>query len=89
MASNADLIEDILALDADAVTDDLTNKELAALLKEMKAEPVTKTYKLADGKAVTTMRGIMSDGVEVSAADLSGGQAALESLAAAGYLVGV
>lgn len=66
MASNADLIEEIEKLDSKAATEGLTNKQLAALLKQLKAVTV-----VADGKSIVTRRGVLGPGAEVKVGDIS------------------
>ncbi len=51
MASNNELIEQILELDADANTDGLNNKKLAELLAEIKARPATDEAEAAAAEA--------------------------------------
>ena len=44
-------------------------------------------YAVAKGKAVTSRRGILSDGAAVAARDLAGGDAALKALVKSGHVV--
>jgi hypothetical protein len=98
MASNKVLIESILALALAAAieppeTEDKTNTELAAILKDLKAsaeqpepEPELKFYIVA-GKALTTKRGILSDGDEIKEGDLPDGLKALKAFVKSGHVV--
>ena len=110
MASNKELIAAIAATQPDAVTDGLTNIELAAMLKSLK-EPEAKAlaeaaeaeakalaeaaeaadgdkpFVVAGGKAITSKRGILAEGAEVSASDFSGGDAAFAELCKKGHIV--
>jgi hypothetical protein len=45
------------------------------------------TYYLAEGKALTTLRGIKSDGEEIKVSDLPGGLDAIEAFVKGGYIV--
>ena len=53
----------------------------------VKVEAKTAPYSIAKGKAVTTKRGILSDGSEVKASDLSGGDDALQAFVKTGHVV--
>jgi hypothetical protein len=107
MASNKDLIVSILALALAAEidppeTENKTNAELSAILKDLKAsaepepeekepepeekEPELKFYIVA-GKAITSQRGILSDGDEIKEQDLPGGLTALKAFVKSGYVV--
>ena len=99
MASNKDLIVSILALALDLEieppeTEDKNNAQLTAILKELKAsadepeekEPELKFYIVA-GKAITSQRGILSDGDEIKEQDLPGGLTALKAFVKSGYVV--
>ena len=103
MASNKDLIVSILALALAAAidppeTENKTNAELSAILKDLKAsaepepeekepeEPELKFYIVA-GKAITSQRGILSDGDEIKEQDLPGGLTALKAFVKSGYVV--
>jgi hypothetical protein len=99
MASNKDLIVSILALALDLKieppeTEDKNNAQLTAILKELKAsadepeekEPELKFYIVA-GKAITSQRGILSDGEEIKEGDLPGGLTALKAFVKSGYVV--
>jgi hypothetical protein len=101
MASNNELIAQIKKLDAESDTEDLTNKELAELLAGLKAAPEDEPedepeaaptapvapYSVKKGGAVTSKRGILADGQALSAADLAGGQSALDALVKSGHVV--
>lgn len=43
-------------------------------------------YYVEKGKAITTRRGIRSDGQEITASDLAGGEAALEAFVKSGHV---
>lgn len=53
-------------------------EELAALAKK-KAEEGTPPYCIADGKSLTTKRGLLGPGREIKAEDLAGGDKALKA----------
>ena len=93
MATNKELIESILNLDADAKVDDLNNKNLAALLKELNSaegngelsiasveEVKLHPYSIAKGKSVVCKKGILSHGDEIKSDYLGGGEDALNAL---------
>ena len=100
MASNKDLIESILALALAAAieppeTEGKNNVDLSAILKDLKAsaepepeekEPELKFYIVA-GKAITSQRGILSDGDEIKEQDLPDGLKALKAFVKSGYVV--
>jgi hypothetical protein len=114
MASNKGLIASILQLALAAAidppeTENKTNAELSAILKDLKAsaepepeekepepeekepepeekEPELKFYIVA-GKAITSQRGILSDGDEIKEQDLPGGLTALKAFVKSGYVV--
>jgi hypothetical protein len=44
-------------------------------------------FSVAKGKAITSKRGILSNGAEVSAEDLGGGKTALDALVKSGHIV--
>jgi len=92
MPSNAELIAEIKELDAEAKTGSLSNKKLVALLKELKQpepQPEVKVdvYCVGQGKAITTKRGILADGDEISARDLAGGGEAMSAFIESGHIV--
>ncbi len=94
MATNKELTESILKLDADAETYGLNNKALAKLLKQLNSvkadddelsvadveEVKAHPYSIAEGKSVTCKKGILSHGDEIKADYLGGGQDALDAL---------
>jgi hypothetical protein len=94
MATNAKLIEDIKAINPDAVTEGLNNAQLTASLKLLKgpedsppAPPATtksKGLKIAKGKCITSKRGILEAGEPVTANDFSGGADTLANLVKTG-----
>jgi len=91
MASNEDLRTQILELDENAEIDGLKNKELAALLSELKLDATTKpepvVFRMAPGKAITSRKGILAAGDEVKAEYLNGGLTAIKSFVKAGYIL--
>ena len=95
MASNKDLIEEIEKIDADAVTEGFSNKDLNRLLASLQdpgatGEPVAeepKGYKVAEGKAITSMRGVLGEGEPVQASDFPGGEDSLKALVKSGSVV--
>jgi hypothetical protein len=97
MASNKELIVSILAIASTLAidapkTEDKNNAELAVILKDLKASPTgpetqeTKFYIVA-GKAITSKRGILSDGDEIKEQDLPDGLKALKAFVTSGYVV--
>jgi len=48
--------------------------------------PAPARYRIVEGKAVTSKRGILGPGVEVKAEYLTGGATSLDALVAAGYV---
>jgi hypothetical protein len=98
MASNKELIVSILAMALDLEieppeTEEKNNAQLTAILKELKAsadepepEPEPKFYIVA-GKAITSERGILSDGDEIKEHDLPGGLKAVKAFVKSGYVV--
>lgn len=50
------------------------------------APPTPRVYRVVDGKSITSFRGVIGPGSPVSARDLSGGQAALETLIESGIV---
>ena len=80
-------------------TENKNNAQLTAILKDLKAsadepeekepeekEPELKFYIVA-GKAITSQRGILSDGDEIKEQDLPGGLTALKAFVKSGYVV--
>lgn len=58
-------------------------KEKAAEAKAAKKPP----YTIAEGKSITTKRGILADGDEIKAKDLSGGKDAIDKFIKTGHIV--
>jgi hypothetical protein len=50
------------------------------------SSPVVLRYRIAEGKAVTSKRGILGPGTEVKVEYLTGGATSLDELVAAGYV---
>lgn len=96
MGSNKQLTSEALTLakelGEDIKTDSLNNAELAALVSDLKAKQKGVTseaktgYFVANGKAITSNRGILSDGDEIEAADLAGGKKALAAFVKSGHV---
>lgn len=90
MATKPELIEDILELDKNANTADLSHAELTDLLSELREdgelsqadveEVKVAPYSIAQGKAVTCIKGMLEHGDEIKAEYLGGGQDALDAL---------
>lgn len=57
-----------------------TQSELLATELADDAEPELPPYTVAEGKSLTTKRGILANGQEITAKDLAGGQACLDLL---------
>lgn len=97
MATKDDLIEDILELDQNANTTDLTHADLTKLLGELRddgellpasvEEVKVAPYSIAQGKSVTSKKGILEHGDEIKAEYLGGGQKALDALVKAKVVV--
>ena len=101
MASNKKLPAQIHAINAHEPIDGMNNKQLAALLVDMRAtaDTVTNTEAeaaeavevttgptVAAGKSITTKRGILVAGDAIAASDLAGGEAAFAQLVAKKYV---
>lgn len=71
MATNAELIAGIVAIDESAETEGLNNAQLTAKLKELKGAETAESYKVVKGKAITSKRGIIGPGEEVTAEDVA------------------
>lgn len=89
--TNAQLKAMLAELEAAA---EAADSEPAADPEPPAAEPATVAepaegfaYTVADGKAITTKRGVLSEGAGVNVDDLAGGKGAASSLADAGLLV--
>ncbi len=113
MASNKQLIEDIILLKPDAVTDGLKNDDLVAMLKDLRPQKTADTsealkpdaaaaeaaaaeaaaadepreYKIAQGKSVTSKKGVLGPGAIVKPEYFSLGQETIDSLIDKGYIV--
>lgn len=95
----AALVSDLKAKKKDAERETLADKAeddaaaAAALAKleagEVKAEKEDKKppFYVKEGKAVTSKRGILSDGAEIKADDLAGGKEALDAFVKSGHVV--
>lgn len=92
MPSNTDIIKDIVEFSEELgreapVTEGKNSGELVNILSGLKAEKKEAKVKagkkppfsVAAGKAITSRRGILSDGDEVKADDLAGGKEALDA----------
>lgn len=91
MPSNADLIKSITAVSAEIGvdapdTEGKNNGELASILSALKAADKKPAFYVKEGKAVTSKRGILSDGDEIKASDLAGGKDALEAFVKSGHV---
>lgn len=86
-------------LGIEITTDGLSNEKLADLVSDLKAkardaeldtqadaEKKLPPYYVKKGKALTTRRGIRSDGDEITASDLIGGKEALEGFVKSGHV---
>lgn len=87
-------------LEIEISTTGLKNQELSDLVSALKTkkkdagleidEDLTTTndsaYYLNPGRSITTKRGILSDGAEVKAEDLSGGQPSLDAFVKSGHV---
>lgn len=95
MASNKELSAQIAAINPDAVTDGLNNAQLAAMLKDLRSDSVDATsspsgadvFKVAPGKAITSLRGILPEGETVEPSDFHGGVEAFAVLCEKGHIV--
>ena len=94
MPSNKDLTKSIKDLDPEAETEGLSNKQLSALLSELRDKANTDAdadagkppFYVSKGKAITSKRGILADGDEIKADDLAGGKDALEAFVKSGHV---
>lgn len=98
MPSNKELSSSIRAISPELSTDRLNNAQLAKLLADLKAkqrdisdEMFTAArdaeYHVAEGVAITTLRGILADGAQIRPSDLVRGDADLEALIKAGHVL--
>lgn len=85
MLSNDEMKARIKELDPEAETKGLKSKDLATLLSDLKAE-AEKPWCVSGGKSLTTKRGILSEGDEIKASDLPGGQDALDAWVEKGFV---
>lgn len=89
-------------LKPDAAEEEKVKKEKAEAAKIAKAEAAKKAkeekaaeaeaakkppYEIAEGKSITTKRGILAEGDEIKAKDLPGGKEALDSFVNSGHVV--
>ena len=90
MASNKQLIDDILLIKPDALTEGLKSDDLAAMLKDLRAkaaEAKPREYKIAAGKSVTSKKGILGPGVAVKPEYFPLGQETIDTLIDKGFIV--
>jgi hypothetical protein len=80
----AALLSETKAIGAEEVALKLKNDATEKSALEKAENP---TYYLAEGKALTTLRGIKSDGEEIKVSDLPGGLDAIEAFVKGGYIV--
>ena len=71
---------------ADGATEDTEATPAAPAAEEPPAAPA---YRIATGKALTTMRGILSDGDPITARDVIGGQATIARCVESGHITEV
>lgn len=75
----AALVKDLRAKKKDAETETQADKAAAdKAAAEQNSSRKKGAYYLCDGKAITTRRGILSNGDEIKAEDISGGKEALD-----------
>ena len=102
MPSNTDIIKAIAELSEELekeapATEGKNNGELANILSGLKAEKKEAyeakakegkkpPFSVAAGKAITSKRGILSDGDEIKADDLAGGKEALDAFVKSGHV---
>lgn len=68
-----EIIDAILALNPDEGLEGKTVAELEPILKALKAEAdAAKEFHVAEGKSLTTKRGILGPGAQITAGDFSG-----------------
>lgn len=96
MATNVELIAVIAALSLSlgiiTETDGLTNAQMSALASELRAQVAALPAQplrvfVADGKSITSKRGILSPGDVVTATHFAGGEESMRHLVARGYCV--
>lgn len=55
--------------------------------EQVEETPKKPPYSIAEGKALTSKKGILGPGMEVTAEHLSGGKAAIDKFVKSGYIV--
>ena len=85
------MLEELKPEPGDAAKEAAEAKAAAKLAKEEKAaeEKAAKKppYTIADGKAITTKRGILAEGDEIKVKDLPGGKESLDAFIKTGHVV--
>lgn len=95
MATNKEITGQIEALDENAVTEGLNKSELEALLVSLQPvapppppeEAAKYEYHIAEGKAITTLRGSIGHGAGVEAKDFIQGEKDFKPLVDAGVIL--
>ena len=95
MTPKEKILAEVVALDPEAVTEGLTVPQLTELRDGLKTPsppppppppPVSGT-RVADGKSVSSLRGVLDEGTAVSAKDFIQGQKDLDELIKSGAVV--
>lgn len=92
MTSNVKLIEEITTIAIEKSvdmpeTEGLKNCELIDALDDLKNLSSSVTYVVNKGKALTSKRGILGEGIEIFAKDLAGGDEAIASFVKSGHII--
>lgn len=100
MTNNKDIIKSIVTISDELGkeapdTKGKNKNQLNNILSVLKAELIEETdvveeklrFIVAEGKSITTRRGILSEGNEIKADDMSGGKQALKAFVKSGHVI--
>lgn len=88
LAANTYTPEELVeALELERAKADARSTAVTALEAALEAKPEVKGPRVADGKSVTSKRGILAGGKRISPADLAGGESSFNHLVKKGYIV--
>lgn len=85
--SNAELAEILSGLKKTDKKQETANKLKEAAPAQEEKDVKKPPFSVAPGKAITSRRGILSDGDEIKAEDLAGGKAAITAFVKSGHIV--
>ena len=85
--NNAELADILSGLKKTDKANKLAEAAAAAAENQEEKEVEKPPFSVGEGKAITTKRGILSDGDEIKAEDLAGGKDALEAFVESGHVV--